>query len=114
MTSLSQFLSISKLLKNGLILGIVSSPTTILCSDTTKTRIIFGEKKTINDLKITKQSHAYKSYASTLNVDLLNSFNPELLLKDNKPAIKDFLPELREFEFEMTKKLKKKKKKEYR
>ena len=28
--------------------------------------------------KITKRSHAYRGYASTYNVEYLNSFNPEL------------------------------------
>ena len=29
-----------------------------------------------------KQSHAYKGYASNNNVEILNSFYPELQLKD--------------------------------
>ena len=36
--------------------------------------------------KIMKRSHAYKSYASTCSVKILNSFNPEQL-KDTKYAI---------------------------
>ena len=41
-------------------------------------------KKTI---KITKQKHAFKGYASTDDVKILNSFNPELRLKDVEPVI---------------------------
>ena len=41
--------------------------------------------------EITKRSHAYKGYASTYNVKILNSFNPELQLKDIESAIKNKL-----------------------
>ena len=33
------------------------------------------------NIKITKQEHAFKGFASTYNVEILNSFNPELQLK---------------------------------
>ena len=47
-----------------------------------------------NDVKITKREHAFKGYASTYNVEILNSFNPELELKDTESAIKSKLIEL--------------------
>ena len=53
--------------------------------------------------KITKRTHAYKGYASTYSVEILNSFNPELKLKDTESTIKskliDLLSELRWFKF---------------
>ena len=42
-------------------------------------------------VKITKQSRAFKGYASSYNVEILNSFNPELQLKDTESAIKNKL-----------------------
>ena len=54
----------------------------------------------------TKRSHAYKGSASSFNVDILNSFNPELRLKDTKSAIRNkligLLSELRGFKFATT------------
>ena len=51
--------------------------------------------------KITKQSHAYKGYASTYSVKVLNSFNPELQLKDAEYIIRnkliDLLTELKDW-----------------
>ena len=45
----------------------------------------------------------FKSYASTYNVQILNSFNPELQLKDTESAIKsklmELLTELKRFKF---------------
>ena len=38
--------------------------------------------------KITKRSHSFKGYAGSYNVEILNSFNPELQLKDTKSTIK--------------------------
>ena len=46
------------------------------------------------NVKITKRKDAFKSFASTYNVEILNSFNPELQLKDTEPAIKSKLIEL--------------------
>ena len=40
------------------------------------------------DVKITKRSHAYKGYANTYNVEILNFF------KDTESAIKDKLTDL--------------------
>ena len=45
-----------------------------------------------------KQAHDFKGYASTYNVEILNSFDSELQLKDTESAIKNklktLLPEL--------------------
>ena len=37
---------------------------------------------------MTKQSHAFKGFASSYNVEILNSFDPELQIKDSEFAIK--------------------------
>ena len=34
-----------------------------------------------------KRQHAFKGFASTYNVQILNSFNPEVQLKDTESAI---------------------------
>ena len=39
------------------------------------------------NVKITKRKHAFKGYATTYSVEILNSFNPELQLKDTESAI---------------------------
>ena len=36
---------------------------------------------------MTKRAHAFKSFASSYNVGILNSFNPEPQLKDTQSAI---------------------------
>ena len=46
------------------------------------------------DVKITKQEHAFKGYASTYNVEILNSSNPGKPLKDTESAINSKLIEL--------------------
>ena len=46
------------------------------------------------NIKITKRGHAFKGYASTYNVEILNSFNPELQLKDTESSTKSRLIEL--------------------
>ena len=46
------------------------------------------------NVKKTKRDHAFKGYTSTYNVDVLNSFNPELQLKDTEYATKSKLIEL--------------------
>ena len=38
------------------------------------------------NVKITKRSYAYKGYAKAYNVEILNSFNPELQLHDTASA----------------------------
>ena len=56
--------------------------------------------------KITKREHAFKGYASTYSVEILNSSNPELQLKDTETAIKskliELLSQLRGFKFVTT------------
>ena len=53
--------------------------------------------------KITKREHAFKGYASTCDIEILNSFNPELQLKDTESAIKSklikLLTQLKDFKF---------------
>ena len=46
------------------------------------------------NVKITKRAHTFKGYANIYNVEILNSFNPELQLKDTESAIKSKLIEL--------------------
>ena len=58
-------------------------------------------------VKITKwREHTFKSYASTYNVEILNSFNSELQLNDTESAIKskliELLSQLRGFKFVTT------------
>ena len=48
-------------------------------------RDIFLDK---NNTKVMKRSYAYKAYASSYNINILNSFNPKLQLKDTESAIK--------------------------
>ena len=43
---------------------------------------LFLIKKTIKNIKITKQYHAYKDYTIFCDVNILNSVNPELQLKN--------------------------------
>ena len=58
------------------------------------------------DVKITKRRHAFKGFASSCNIEILNSFNLELQLKDTESAIKskliDLLTQLKGFEFVTT------------
>ena len=56
------------------------------------------------NLKITKKSHASKGLASSYNVEILNSLDLELQLKDSESASKQqkFLPELKGFKFVVT------------
>ena len=41
------------------------------------------------DVKVTKRANAFKGYASSYNVEILNYFKPELQLKDTNYAIKN-------------------------
>ena len=63
--------------------------------------------------KITKWFYAFKVYANSYNVKILNSLNPELQLKDTESAFKNnligLLTELEGFEFVATPVLKFKK-----
>ena len=58
------------------------------------------------NVKITKREHAFKAYARTYNVEILNSFNPEIQLKDTESAIKskpiELLTQLKGFKFVIT------------
>ena len=54
-----------------------------------KLKISLDKEKDTKNTKTTKQSHAYKGYASTYYVEILSSFNPELQL------IKILNPQLR-------------------
>ena len=73
-----------------------------LNSDTKNSENILNEKH----VKITKRAHVFKRYASTYNVEISNSFNPELQLKDNESAIKSkliqLLTQLKGFKFVAT------------
>ena len=57
-------------------------------------------------MKITKTAYALKAYASSYNVEILNSFNPKLQHKDTEFAIKNklkkILTQLRVFKFVTT------------
>ena len=48
----------------------------------------------MNEKNKTKRKHAFKGYASAYNIEILNSFNPELHLKDTESASKSNLIEL--------------------
>ena len=76
--SVNQVLSIDKVLKNDNVshLGMGNNPATSLYSYNTKSEHFFDKKENIKISKITKRSYAYKGYASTFNVDIINSFNP--------------------------------------
>ena len=52
--------------------------------------------QTKKDVKITKWAHAFKGYASSYNVEILNSFNPELQLKNK---LIELLTQLAGFKF---------------
>ena len=56
--------------------------------------------------EIKKRTHTFKCYVSTYNVDILNSFNPELQFKDtecaNKSKLIQLLSQLRGFRFVKT------------
>ena len=58
------------------------------------------------NIKITKREHNFNGYASTSNVEILNSFTPELRLKDTEPSIKskliDLSTQLKGFKFVTT------------
>ena len=47
----------------------------------------FNEK----NIKIKKREHAFKSYASAYNVEILNFFNPKLQIKNAGSAIRSKL-----------------------
>ena len=43
------------------------------------------------NVRITKRAHTFKGFASSYNVEILNSFYSELQLKDTESAIKYIL-----------------------
>ena len=49
------------------------------------------QKKFLNEknVKVTKRTHDFKGYASSHNVEVLNSFNLKIKLKDTHSAIKN-------------------------
>ena len=82
--NIKHYCSIDRLLKNVVLqVGTSKNPTTLFYCDTKKGK--FFEQKNI---KITKREHALKSFASTYNVEILNSFNLEIKLKDIESTIK--------------------------
>ena len=56
-----------------------------------KKKKIFWTKKNV---KITKGANPLKGYASCYNVEIINSFNSELKLKDTESAVKKKLKKL--------------------
>ena len=58
------------------------------------------------NVKTTKRAEAFKGYTSSDNVEILNSFNRELQLKDTESAIKnrliDSMTHLKGFKFVTT------------
>lgn len=61
--------------------------------------------KTIKESKRAKSAHAFKNYAHTYNVEVLNSFNPEVQVQNTEFAIKNkqsLLNELRGLRFVIT------------
>ena len=87
---------------NVLQVGRGKTRTTALYSDTKKSEKFYNQK----NFKISKREHAFKGFACTYNVEILNSFNSELQLQDTESAIKskliDLMSKLREFKFVTT------------
>ena len=46
------------------------------------------------NVKIIKGAHTFKGYASFYNIEILNSFSPELPIKDNESTDKNKLKKL--------------------
>ena len=67
-----------------------------------KSKIFFKEQI----VKITKLAHALKKFASSYNIETLNSLNIELQLKDTESALKkkliDLLTQLKDLKFRTT------------
>ena len=85
---MKNYYSIDRLFKNVNVLqvGTGKNPTTPSHSEMKKVN-----KKNI---KTTKREHAFKGFASTYNVEVLNSFKTELQLKNTESAIKNRLKSL--------------------
>ena len=91
---LNQFLNKLLMNANVLQLGMGKSLIAALYREITKTEIVFDEKKSRKKAKITKRAQPFKNYAHSYNVEILNSFNPELHLKNTELAIKNKLKTL--------------------
>ena len=78
------------------------SSTSSLYNDTEKSEKFFKRRKCENN----KRAHAFKGYASFYNIEILNSFNLELQIKDNESAnknkLKKLLTKIRGFKFVTT------------
>ena len=66
-----------------------NSASTLYVETTQSDFFFFDETKTIKKANIMKRNHAYKGYASTYYVKLLNSLNLELQLKDTESIMKN-------------------------
>ena len=101
-------MSINRFLKNVNVcqIGKDKNPTAAFHSETKIPKTFFDQTKTIKKAKATKQPHAFKNYTQTYNVEILNSFYPELQLKNTESAIKNKLKKLlnkwKGFEFVIT------------
>ena len=60
---------------------------------------LYSDTKKVKVVKITKWKHAFKGYASSYVVEILNSFNPKLQFKDTESAIKNKHYGFRGFKF---------------
>ena len=65
--------------------------TTALYNETTNSEKFVEETMNIKKEKNSKQSHAFKGYVYTYNVEILNSFSPELQLKNTESGIENKL-----------------------
>ena len=65
--------------------------TTALYNETTNPEKFVEETMNIKKEKNSKQSHAFKGYVYTYNVEILNSFSPELQLKNTESGIENKL-----------------------
>ena len=69
----------------------IKSSDSLLFSETKKSENVLNEKNT----NITKRSHAFKGYIDSYNVEILNSFNPDLQLNYTESAVGNKPIELR-------------------
>ena len=72
-------------------IGTAKVLTTALYNETTNPEKFVEETMNIKKEKNSKQSHAFKGYVYTYNVEILNSFNPELQLKNTESGIENKL-----------------------
>ena len=70
------------------------NPITALISETTKPEFFFDGTKATKNAKIAKRTYAFKNYAYSYNVVILNFFNPQLQFKNTESAIKNKLQNL--------------------